>query len=106
MNKKEKKTVLVVVHLLCRCASASNTGTIAAAGTTPHTATLVHPICAELFHRHYSGQPALLSRYYRGTTTGSSWYVLGIYGNTNLSIIPLTYLFSALWCVNFHEKTF
>ena len=39
-----------------------NTSTMlytAATGTTPHTATLVNPICAERFHRHYSGQPAL-----------------------------------------------
>ena len=29
-------------------------------GTTPHAATLVNPICAKRFHRHYIGQPALL----------------------------------------------
>ena len=30
---------------------------------------LVAPICARLFHRHYSGQLALLNRRYRGTST-------------------------------------
>ena len=31
---------------------AENTGTIAATGTTPDTATLVNLICAKRFHRH------------------------------------------------------
>ena len=41
---------------LCRYAAGNNTGTIlytAATGTTPHIATLVDPICAKRFHRHY-----------------------------------------------------
>ena len=32
-----------------------------ATGTSPHTATLVSPIFAKRFHRHYCGQPALLN---------------------------------------------
>ena len=43
----------------------SNTGTIAAtkpAVFTPHTASLVDPICAERFRSHYySGRPVLLN---------------------------------------------
>ena len=48
----------------------NNTGTITTTRTIPHTATLVNPIYAKRFHRHYRGQPALLNRHYRGITTG------------------------------------
>lgn len=40
-------------------APANNTGTVAATGSIPHTATLVIPICATRFQRYYIGQPAL-----------------------------------------------
>ena len=36
----------------CQYAPANNTGTAEATGTTPHTGTLVNPICVERFHRH------------------------------------------------------
>ena len=36
---------------------------IAAAGNTPHTATLVEPICAERFHRHYNMPTAGVPRW-------------------------------------------
>ena len=57
------------------CASLKKPDTVAATGNTLHTAALVHPICAERFHRHYSGGPALLvlNRRYTGTTT--AWCV-------------------------------
>ena len=45
-----------------------NYSTVAATGTTPILPILVLPTCAERFHRHYSRQPALLNRRYRGTT--------------------------------------
>lgn len=43
--------------------------TAAATCTTQHTVKLVDRICAKRFHRRSSGQPALLARCYRGTTT-------------------------------------
>ena len=33
-------------------------GTAAAAGTSPHTATLTSPLCSKQFHRHHNGRPA------------------------------------------------
>ena len=48
-----------VVPLKCRhvLSSGQDTGTIAGTGNNPHTATLVIPICAKIFHRHYYGGP-------------------------------------------------
>ena len=60
----------LVVALSCRYVPAGNTSNIAATGTTPHTATLLLvSIRDKPFHRHYIGQPALLNRHYRGTST-------------------------------------
>ena len=44
--------------VLVSYAPGNNTGTVVATAATPHTATLVNPICAKRFHKHYSGQPA------------------------------------------------
>ena len=52
-------------------APGNNTDILAAMGPTPHTATLVSPIRAERFYRHYRVQPALLNRHYRRTTMGA-----------------------------------
>lgn len=42
--------------------------TIAATSTTPYTAILINPICAEQYYRHHSKQPALLNQHhYRAT---------------------------------------
>ena len=52
------------------CTIEGNNGIIAATGTTtPHTVTAVFACCAKRFHRHYSGQRALLNRYYRETNS-------------------------------------
>ena len=51
------------------CRYAGNTGIIAATGTTTHAATNGCPRLTQRLHRHYSGQPTLLNRHYRGTTT-------------------------------------
>ena len=50
-----------VVPLRCWYVPSGNTGTKAATGITLHTATTGVAIRAKLFHRHYSGQPALLN---------------------------------------------
>ena len=53
------------------CTIEGNTGTIAATTVLllRILPLLVVPVCAKRFHRHYSGQPALLNPHYRGTTT-------------------------------------
>ena len=52
------------------CTVEGNNGIIAATGTTaPHTVTAVFACCAKRFHRHYSGQRALLNRHYRETNS-------------------------------------
>ena len=62
-----------VLSLWCRDVPAAKTGTIAWIGTT--LLIILPPpvvsIRAKRFHRHYSGQIALLNRHCRGTTTVS-----------------------------------
>ena len=53
-----------------RYAPANITGAIAATGTPPHPVTLVNPICAKQFHRHYSEQPALQRDHYCSSVSG------------------------------------
>ena len=57
---------------------------IAATGTTPHTASLVNPICAKRFHRHYRHYRhynTAGSRRYRGATTVRGKFLFSISNN-------------------------
>ena len=63
--------IVVPVKVPVCNASAKNTGTICSGNQpaliTPHTATLVNPLCcahAKGFHRHYGGEVAPLTRHY------------------------------------------
>ena len=70
MAKQANVNIVVVPLFDCWYASANNTGTMAATGTTSHAATLVNPIgVLSDFHGHYSGQSVPLNRNCRGTTT-------------------------------------
>ena len=56
------------------CTIEVNTGTIAETGPTPYTATTAlfpNKVYATQFHRHYSGQQALLNRHFIGATTAA-----------------------------------
>ena len=61
-------TVSVSRYSAGMCTIEGNTGTITATGTTSARCHYrLFPVCAKRLHRHYSGQPALLNRRYKGT---------------------------------------
>ena len=61
--KKEREKEDGISYSAGIYAAANITGTVIAV-YTPHTATLVNPICAKRFHRHYGGQSALWKDHY------------------------------------------